>query len=453
MSTILLTWELGGGRGHLGPLRQLAEQLLQRGHRVYLASRNVVAAGEIFAGLPVGLFAAPFLAGTPGYALSPVRSFVDILHNVGFGAQNDLAALVAAWRSIYQAVQPDVVVFDHSPTALAASYAVSVRRVLLGTGFACPPPGREADDLRIWNGNRRESNTSQSVVLENLNLVRQRYCLPAVDSVGELYAQVDATLLATYPELDHFGSRDSGVYTGVFPLPRGPAPIWPGPSRPRAFAYLKPHKLLESLVLELTRQRIATLLYTGSDDPQVRKHSTEWVHVLPSVVDLQAAMADADFAILNGTHATTIAALQAGKPTLHFPLFLEQWMFATRVCELGAGELVAANNAAALTESLRRVAAGEGALGARSFAARYAEHEPHAAVTRAAETIEATITGSRRSEPSRCRTIGSHGRKRLGKNGATKKIFEIFLRRSTGRQLRCNPTNRDDLQRLAARAN
>jgi hypothetical protein len=158
---------------------------------------------------------------------------------------------------------------------------------------------------------------------------------------------------------------------------------------------------VENLVAELTRQRVATLLYTGSDDRQiVKKYSTEWVHVLPSVVDLQAAMADADFAILNGTHATTIAALQAGKPTLHFPLFLEQWMFATRVCELGAGELVAANNAAALNESLARVAAGEGALGARSFAARYAEHDPRSAVTRAAETIEATIEatidGSRR---------------------------------------------------------
>jgi hypothetical protein len=396
MATILLTWELGGGRGHLGPLRQLAQRLIERGHRVSLASRNVVTAGELFAGLPVGLFAAPFLPGTPGYALSPVRSYVDILHNVGFGAHIDLAALTDAWLSIYAAVRPDVVVFDHSPTALAASYAFSTRRILLGTGFACPPPEREGDDLRIWKSDRRNSSTNQTVVLENLNRVRRRHRLPDVGSVGALFARADATLLATYPELDHFGSRDSGVYTGVFPLPSGPAPVWLNASRPRAFAYLKPHNLLEKLVAELTRQRIATLLYTGGDDPQVvKKYSTRWVRVLRSGVDLRLAMADADFAILNGTHATTIAALLAGKPTLHFPLFLEQWLFATRVCELGAGQLVGANNAMGLVASLECVAAGEGNRGARRFAARHATHDPQAAVTSTVDAIESTIAGSR----------------------------------------------------------
>jgi UDP:flavonoid glycosyltransferase YjiC (YdhE family) len=137
------------------------------------------------------------------------------------------------------------------------------------------------------------------------------------------------------------------------------------------------------------------LLYTGGDDPQiVKKYSTKWVRVLRSVVDLPLAMADADFAILNGTHATTIAALLAGKPTLHFPLFLEQWLFATRVWELNAGQLVGANNAIALGESLERMAAGEGNLGAPRFAAKHAGRDPQAAVTRIIEAIEAAIAGS-----------------------------------------------------------
>jgi hypothetical protein len=439
MSTILLTWELGGGRGHLGPLRQLAERLLDRGHRVFLASQNVVAAGEIFAGLPVGLFAAPFLPGTPGYALSPVRSFVDILHNVGFGSLSDLASLTEAWLSIYTAVQPDAVVFDHSPTALAASYAIPTRRVLLGTGFACPPPGRESYDLRIWKCGQRNCRTNQNVVLENLNLVRRRHCLPAVESVGELFAKVDATLLATYAELDHFGSRNSGTYTGIFPLPRGPAAIWPDTSRPRAFAYLKPHALLENVVAELTRQRIATLLYTGSDDPQVvKKYSSGSVRVLRSVVDLPLAMADADFAILNGTHATTVAALLAGKPTLHFPLFLEQWLFATRVCELKAGVLVGANNAVALDKSIAGVAAGEGALGAQHFATRYAQHDPQNAVRSAVETIEATIAPPRRNAIPTLLLRRHRCRNRLGENSGAKKTFRNSLRRFWRRRPRCN---------------
>jgi UDP:flavonoid glycosyltransferase YjiC (YdhE family) len=37
MATILLTWELGAGLGHLVNLLPLARGLLQRGHRVYAA--------------------------------------------------------------------------------------------------------------------------------------------------------------------------------------------------------------------------------------------------------------------------------------------------------------------------------------------------------------------------------------------------------------------------------
>ncbi|MEX2137693.1 MAG: hypothetical protein WD894_00415 [Pirellulales bacterium] len=391
MPTILLVWELGGGRGHLGPLRQLAERLIDRGHHVVLASRNVVAAGELFAGLPVGLFAAPFWPGTPSYAVSPVRSFVDILHNVGFGSQKDLSALASAWLSIYKAVRPDAVVFDHSPTALAASYAIPTRRILLGTGFACPPPGREAEDLRIWLGDRRET-TNPSAVLDNLNALRKSHRLPPLESVGQLFAEVDATLLATFPELDHFGARESGQYVGVFPLPRGATPQWHGDTRPRAFAYLKPHKLVEGVVAELTRLRVATILYTGSGDPAVaRQYATDFVRVSPVALDLQTALAETDFAVLNGTHATTAAALLAGKPTVQFPLLLEQWVLAERVAVLGAGLVVPANRAQSLPESLRRTAAGEGSDGAAAFAATYAGFDRQASVNAAVDSIESAI--------------------------------------------------------------
>lgn len=37
-------------------------------------------------------------------------------------------------------VEPDAVVFDHSPTALLAAKARTFRKTLLGSGFICPPP-------------------------------------------------------------------------------------------------------------------------------------------------------------------------------------------------------------------------------------------------------------------------------------------------------------------------
>jgi hypothetical protein len=33
MGTVLFAWELGGGLGHVGPMRVLAERLVQLGHQ------------------------------------------------------------------------------------------------------------------------------------------------------------------------------------------------------------------------------------------------------------------------------------------------------------------------------------------------------------------------------------------------------------------------------------
>jgi hypothetical protein len=366
----------------------LAERLIDRGHRVDLASRDVVSAGELFSGLKVGLFAAPFLPGTPAYAVSPVRSFADILNNVGFGSPQGLAALASAWMSIYKAVEPDAIVFDHSPTALAASYGFPVRRVLLGTGFACPPPDRVPEDLRIWLADRR-TNSNPQAVLESLNELRSLQQLPALQSAGDLYRDVDAALLATFPELDHFTQRPTGQYIGVFPLPTGAPPQWPRDARPRAFAYLKPHKLVESVVAELTARQAPTILYTGSQDSEtVRRFTTEFVSVSTAPLDLPTVMAQSDFAILNGTHATTAAALLAGKPTLHFPLVLEQWVLAERVAQLQAGLVVPANRPQLLPELLKRVADGEGKEGAAAFAAAHAGHHGAASLDAAVAAIE-----------------------------------------------------------------
>jgi hypothetical protein len=49
MSTILLTWESGGGLGHLLQMMPLATALVKRGHRVHVALRNLSsAAAEVF---------------------------------------------------------------------------------------------------------------------------------------------------------------------------------------------------------------------------------------------------------------------------------------------------------------------------------------------------------------------------------------------------------------------
>src|SRR4051794_25778652 len=119
MGVVLFTWELGGGLGHVMRVAPLANGLAGRGHRVYAALREMRGAGGAFASA-VRLLPASYRAGLPA-VLQPTRSFADVLADVGFAEPRLLAAHVAAWRTLYDLVRPDLIVFDHSPTALLAA--------------------------------------------------------------------------------------------------------------------------------------------------------------------------------------------------------------------------------------------------------------------------------------------------------------------------------------------
>lgn len=55
MRRILLAWELGGGFGHAGPFLNFAPQLLERGHTLHVAAREIAGACQALGDLPVTL--------------------------------------------------------------------------------------------------------------------------------------------------------------------------------------------------------------------------------------------------------------------------------------------------------------------------------------------------------------------------------------------------------------
>jgi UDP:flavonoid glycosyltransferase YjiC (YdhE family) len=94
-------------------------------------------------------------------------------------------------------------------------------------------------------------------------------------------------------------------------------------------------------------------------------------------VEMQQVARECDLAILNGTHATTVAMLLAGKPALHIPIFLEQAINARAADRLGAALCASPSDPNAVVAALRALLTTDHlAQGAKAFAARYADFNP-----------------------------------------------------------------------------
>ena len=315
MATILLAWELGGGLGHFMNLRPLADGLLRRGHRVVATLRDLSSARRFLPTPDVAILQAPF-KHQPAREIEPCCTFAQILHNCGFGDSEALATLADAWRHVYEYVKPDLIVFDHSPTALLAARGLSVRRALIGTGFFSPPDVSPLPNLRDWmTPDAAVLQAHESQVLDNMNSVLVRSGEQPLERVSQLYQPMDQDFLLTFRELDAYSRPDNTIYWGGWNAGFGQPPDWPHGRGKRIFAYLKPFPALGELLHMLNGLPTPTLIYSPGLDPRLRTACrSPTVRFTDAPIEMARAARECDLAILNGTHATTVAMLLAGKP-------------------------------------------------------------------------------------------------------------------------------------------
>jgi UDP:flavonoid glycosyltransferase YjiC (YdhE family) len=389
IATYLLAWELGAGMGHMANLRTVGLGLKARGHQVIAAVREPALAAPFFAGIPY--VAAPSTHQPPANPVSGSSTFADLLHNNGCASQDEVSSLVAAWRSLFDLARPDVVVMEFSPLALLALQGYPARRVVLGTGFYCPPDVSPLPDLRAERRNypERLAHTEERV-LGRMNAVLREYGEPALARVGELYTRLDANLLATLPELDHYGERRGARYVGVLSYIEGVPPRWPPGTPPRIFAYLRPFSGLRALLGALQRLGSPTLVHlVGLDIDPLQQAAPPHMRFEREPLDIASTARECDLAILYAPHDTTARLLLAGKPLLLLPQHLEQRLVAQNAGRLGAAVVVADGDARQIQRGLETIVAdplfGEAA---QRFAARYATFDSSVARERVIDELE-----------------------------------------------------------------
>ncbi len=383
MAKILFVWELGKGFGHLAPYLDFVKALRKAGHEVVFAARDVANADRVFASAGVPILQAPLALRDVPDIHRVQYTFAYLMHNAGFADAQDLFGRVKAWLHIFNYVQPDLAIFDHSPTALLAARAFAGKRIVSGSGFLVPPPGEPLPMMRYWQKvPRADMLKVDRAVLATCNRILGALRQPPLARLSDLF-EGDAQFLLTPPELDHYPQRTTGNYVGMYSVDDyGEPPAWPRAPGKRIFAYLYPFRTLPALVRALGRSNASVIIYAPEVPDGFRKKAQHpRIRWATAAQDMRRIGAECDAAVTNGTFGTTCALLNAGRPVLMVPLNLERVMVTRRVTQIGAGIGAQPGQPQAFWPRLRALLTDDRyAAAAQAYAAR------HAGETLAAQT-------------------------------------------------------------------
>lgn len=394
MAHVLFVWELGLGFGHVAGISSLLRDLCDRGHRVTAAVVNPDA-GRAF--LPTGVTVLPLPVppgGPPARPLPILLTYPHLLYQNGFDSVDGLAARARVWRAFFESLRPDLILFDHSPTAVVGASGVEAARVRVGTGFFCPPEEVPMPNLRPWvNANVAGLAADERYVLGVVNGTLDRLGRPPASSLGHFFADFDETILRTFPELDHYPGRQAGRYWGT-PTAFGGEPLrWRSGRAPRVFAYLKPSPNLVAVATAVAQTGADLHLFaSGLSSTDKAELTAAGVAVSDRPVDTRAAGESCDLALLNGTHATTVAMLLAGKPVVQLPFQLEQLLLSLRVEALGGGVVVSPKDPTGAAQAVLKVSTDpKYRVAAERFATAHRGFDPAASAHRLGDHLDCLL--------------------------------------------------------------
>ena len=378
MSRILYVWELGAGYGHVSSVLPLAVQLKERGHEVIFALRDLAHAERFLGRRGFALLQAPIWTSDRRGPDLPV-SYAEMLANFGFLDRAGLTGMVKAWRELYRLVRPDLLVIDHGPTALLAARGTSIRRVLLGTGFASPPRTAPMPSLRPWlNISQDRLLESERQVMETINGLSRDLEMKPPETLADLF-EVEEDFLCTFPELDHYPRTDARYWGPFFASDEGVVPEWPPGRGERIFAYLSPaYRDFEKVVSQLGDLSCGTLIHApGLSAKLIAKYQARNVVFSPEPVRMAQASREADLVICHGGHGTTAASLLAGRPVLVLHRQVEQLLLAQKIVAGGLGKTVNLDSKNPSYKQLVRDILSDPRFAerAREFATRYADFD------------------------------------------------------------------------------
>ncbi len=338
MAKILYTWELGTGYGHIAHLFPIALEMSRRGIDAFFVVKDLARAGDTICKHGYPVVQAPVWLAKP-VGMPPAVTFPDILFRAGYFSSSGLTALLKAWQSIFSLIKPDLLVADHSPTALLAARGTPIPKIVVGNSFTIPPAETPLPPLTSGIGND-ELVSREELAVARINQSLDNLKKPPIYNLQEIF-KAKETFIFTIPELDHFGNlRQRCEYLGPATMSQsGIKPKWPQRHKKKIFVYLYPaFKGFKNVIKALGKLNVCAIVHApGISKLDKIRLQTDTLFIYEEIIEINTVLKESDAAICHSGAGTGAAFLLAGRPVLLLPVQLEQMAIAQKIAGLGAG--------------------------------------------------------------------------------------------------------------------
>jgi UDP:flavonoid glycosyltransferase YjiC (YdhE family) len=220
---------------------------------------------------------------------------------------------------------------------------------------------------------------ADSIVTQSINKVLEHYNQPPLSFLAELF-DVNANLLCTFPEFDHYQPRipelQKGLYCGpIIETTRGIPLTWPDGPGKRVLVYLRPEtrdwEAIMQALIDTGCSVIAAI--PGISETQKMRMTSPRCQIFDHGIHLASVLPECDLAINYAGHGYISAVLAAGVPMLLAPMHLEQFLLAQRVSQLGASVTINPESPPPVYRDLLAEMLAQPSLkqAAQNFAAKY----------------------------------------------------------------------------------
>lgn len=340
---IMITWELGGGYGHLIPIIAICKKLILSDTIITLVLKDITNPILILLPKSIKIIQAP-------KSISPVdnkhtlSTVSDILFVNGYHSTKSIKHLLNQWIDIIDLVKPDVVINDYSPTAVIACKIKRIKNISIGTGFFIPPITKELIYFRdIEEVDINRSTFIESSILNSLNSIFLKSGLEKQYTSVIHCLRADKSFITTYPELDHYlGVRDLETENFIGNITfniKNDIKIDYKKEDNSILLYIKnEYKYLIELLEELIVNNINVIAFINKPSKKVANLVKDTnVKIYSELLNLNEVLKVTSVFISNCGNSSVIQSIISGVPVVMLPMQQEQRMLSNIIQKANFG--------------------------------------------------------------------------------------------------------------------